>query len=478
VVAAGVGAGFSVAATGGDPLRFQWFRDGIEILGATADALVLTAVSEADEGSYTVLVSNEVDSVMSEPATLALTPGNAGVPVITVQPGSQTATRGTNVTLSVVAVGGESLGYQWFKDGVEIEGATGDSLIFVEFGEANVGSYTVVVTNELHSVTSAAAELSMLRITTGLRIAWVSSHPDGDSPTPDAAAASLTQAPDFGYTQVLATNGHKVTPIVCSGTPNIDLLNSFDLIMISRSVPSADFQDPTASLGWNSIAAPVIIMGAQVLRSNELGFATGSQTSDTAGTVSLTALNPYHPIFAGIQLDEGSAMVNPFANLVTVNDTAQGGISVNSDPVAGEGKILATLATANDPAFGGTVIAEWQAGATMANAAADTLGGHRLVFLSGSGDQASASQAAGIFNLTEDGIRMFLNAVNYMAEPKGGLELPVIANDTITITWRNGGMLETATEIGGEWLPTGNNTGFHTEAINGAVRKFYRVQAE
>jgi hypothetical protein len=45
--------------------------------------------------------------------------------------------------------------------------------------------------------------------------------------------------------------------------------------------------------------------------------------------------------------------------------------------------VLATVGTEGDPAFGGMVIGEWQAGATMGNATADTLAGSRLVYLSG-----------------------------------------------------------------------------------------------
>jgi hypothetical protein len=78
---------------------------------------------------------------------------------------------------------------------------------------------------------------------------------------------------------------------------------------------------------------------------------------------------------------------------------------------------LATIATVGDPAVNGMVIGEWLAGATMATSPADTLGGRRLVFLSGSREDASPSDKAGIYDLTADGQLMFLNAVAYMASP-------------------------------------------------------------
>jgi hypothetical protein len=54
----------------------------------------------------------------------------------------------------------------------------------------------------------------------------------------------------------------------------------------------------------------------------------------------------------------------------------------------------------------------------MANTPASILGGHRLVFLSGTRERNITSEASGIFDLTADGTTMFLNAVNYMAVPE------------------------------------------------------------
>lgn len=123
------------------------------------------------------------------------------------------------------------------------------------------------------------------------------------------------------------------------------------------------------------------------------------------------------------------------------------------------------------------MIGEWQPGATLGNASADVLGGRRLVFLSGSGEQEITSHGAGILDLTDDGLRMFLNAINHMAEPRLFLDPPVMVGDTITINWRNGGTLETATDLDGVWTSTGNATGTYTSDI-GEVMLFYRVIAE
>ena len=307
----------------------------------------------------------------------------------------------------------------------------------------------------------------------GYNIAWVSFHPADDSPTAAAAGAGFTLAPDVGYTDLLTAAGHNVTRIVTSGTPNASALNKFDLIVISRSVPSGHYQDGNAA-NWNAISTPTIVMGGYVIRQNRMGYTTGNTIPDTDRPVSLLVNDPAHPVFAGIDLDAANTMVNPFAGIVTFGELVQRGISVNTDPVAGAGTVLAVIATEGDPANTGMVIGEWQAGATMGNAGANVLGGHRLVFLSGSREQGITSEGAGIYDLTEDGARMLLNAVGYMAEPKTVFEQPVIEDGNITINWAGDGELETATDIDGVWTGTGNTSGSFT-APTGDGNRFYRI---
>ncbi|MBK9137555.1 MAG: Ig-like domain-containing protein [Verrucomicrobia bacterium] len=309
-------------------------------------------------------------------------------------------------------------------------------------------------------------------------IAWVSFHPADNQPSTDAAAAGFTEAPDVGYTRLLTQAGHKVTRIVTSGTPDVARLNTFDLVIISRSVPSGDYQDPPETLAWNGVKAPMMILGGYVMRNSRLGFTKGGTIPDTIGPVRLSVKDITHPIFTGVNLGAGSVTVNPYADVVTWNDLLQRGISVNTDPLAGNGVILASIVAEGDPANGGTVIAEWEAGDTMANGAADKLGGHRLVFLTGSREQGITSQAAGIYDLTDDGARMFLNAVQYMAQAPVVLPefAPVIlSGGNITLSWTGQGTLEEATSVSGPWTPAANQANPQTVSASTGV-KFYRLK--
>lgn len=79
-VYAGETAVFQVAASGAEPLVYQWLRNGTNAPGATAATLVFTNVQPPNLGRYRVVVSNANGWAVSPEVTLAfaeLTEGNA-----------------------------------------------------------------------------------------------------------------------------------------------------------------------------------------------------------------------------------------------------------------------------------------------------------------------------------------------------------------------------------------------------------------
>ena len=247
--------------------------------------------------------------------------------------------------------------------------------------------------------------LVSIATTQAANIYFISFHSADNTPSAAAATAMFTNAPDVGYTQLLAANGHTVTRVVSSDLPNATLLNAADLVIISRSVPSGHYELDAETAAWNGITAPVMILGGYILRNNRLGYTTGTTIPDVStNSVRLRAAHPGHPIFNGVALDASGTMVNPYARAVFHTNFLQRGISVNSNPLAGNGTILGVVGSPGDAAFNGTIIAEWHAGATMATTPADTLGGRRLVFLTGSRENNGlTSEAAGIYDLEPDG---------------------------------------------------------------------------
>jgi hypothetical protein len=268
--------------------------------------------------------------------------------------------------------------------------------------------------------------------TDAANILFVSFH-STDAPSANAANAAFGfnttgEAPDKGFTDLLRNAGHTVTRVLTTGTPNLAQMNAADLVIISRSVPSGDFQTDQETRDWNGVTAPMMILGGYIIRGNagtatnaRLGLMAGNTIPDTTGNVTLTVTNPNHPIFEGITLGAGNTL--SYATDVTnPAGTLQRGISTVTGATAGGGT---TLATTDIAGVAGLIIGEWQAGATMADNAtvppADTLGGHRMVFLAGSREHAAAptsSEIAGIMNLTPEGQQVLLNAVDYMAVPE------------------------------------------------------------
>jgi alpha-tubulin suppressor-like RCC1 family protein len=146
---------FSVVAAGGQPIAYEWRKNGTPINFATNSTFQLFNVTTNDIAIYSVIVRNALSEVTSSNATLFV-----NVPVsITAQPQSVEAGVGENVNFQVTARGTAPLRYQWRRNGVDIFGAQSATLIIANVQETNAGNYTVVITNNFSAVTSQVAVL-------------------------------------------------------------------------------------------------------------------------------------------------------------------------------------------------------------------------------------------------------------------------------------------------------------------------------
>jgi len=172
IVPPGNNAIFTVVARGTPTLSYQWYKDGTtplsdggNISGAQTPTLTVSGVSAGDVGSYSVFVTNGVgDFAQSSSASLNLLTD----PIITAQPQSMTTNFGGTATFQVTAGGTAPFGYQWHKDGVDlndggnITGARSNVLTLTGVAFADGGNYSVTVTNALGSLDSATAVLTVL----------------------------------------------------------------------------------------------------------------------------------------------------------------------------------------------------------------------------------------------------------------------------------------------------------------------------
>lgn len=148
---------FTVGATGGTPLGYQWRFEGANIAGATASSYTRSNVQPAHEGDYTVAVTNAAGAVTSAPAFLIVNLP----PAIGVQPESQSAKAGADVTFTVAADGTDPLSYQWRFNGDAIAGATESAFTRPAVQTNQSGNYSVRVTNIAGSVVSSNALLTV-----------------------------------------------------------------------------------------------------------------------------------------------------------------------------------------------------------------------------------------------------------------------------------------------------------------------------
>ncbi|MBI5773281.1 MAG: M36 family metallopeptidase, partial [Verrucomicrobia bacterium] len=121
-VVAGRAVSFGVTAVGGQPLSYQWRKDGTNLPAVTNAVFAISVAQTNDAGLYSVVVSNLFGFATSAGATLAVTPAAAGL-ADDFEPGidlTQWAGFGGTVGLTVLATnyGGSvsPINSLWFGD--------------------------------------------------------------------------------------------------------------------------------------------------------------------------------------------------------------------------------------------------------------------------------------------------------------------------------------------------------------------------
>ncbi|HXR48690.1 MAG TPA: choice-of-anchor tandem repeat GloVer-containing protein [Candidatus Limnocylindrales bacterium] len=173
-VLVGMSAGFSVGTGTNALLFYQWqdnrtnLTDGGNISGSATSTLAVSNVTYANAGSYSVIVSNAAGVAVSSNALLTIVPSP---PVIVQQPTNQTVLPGAAATFNVAAIGDTPYFYHWqfngtnLANGANVSGVTTSSLVISSVYSANVGVYSVIVSNSLGWTTSTGAVLSAISVT-------------------------------------------------------------------------------------------------------------------------------------------------------------------------------------------------------------------------------------------------------------------------------------------------------------------------
>jgi dienelactone hydrolase len=142
------------------PMNYRWYRDWVLQSGLTRDnptsTLSVPNVQLSDAGVYKLTVTN---------AAGLSSQGNIDTPVLVVQPPTnQVAAVGSTLTFAAKVARGSANtpGLQWQYAGVDIEGATSESLTLTNVQSADAGIYTFIVTNNINLSTSFSATLNVI----------------------------------------------------------------------------------------------------------------------------------------------------------------------------------------------------------------------------------------------------------------------------------------------------------------------------
>ena len=158
----------TVSGTSVAPLSYQWYLGATPVAngptgngstnsGATTASLAITSAQNADNGNYTVIVTNIYGTATSTPPAVLTISAGSIAPSIT-GPANQTVIQGNNGTFTASVSGNPAPALQWRRNGVDIAGETATSytLVNAQYATDNGAVFSIVATNVAGSATNSA----------------------------------------------------------------------------------------------------------------------------------------------------------------------------------------------------------------------------------------------------------------------------------------------------------------------------------
>lgn len=264
----------TAGALGTSAVSYQWSFEGEIIPGATGATYTINPVLRANEGNYTVTVTNASGSQTSRPAYVDV----LAEPEIVTSPVGVNKVVGQTVSLTVVAKGAGTLSYRWLRNGQDladagnISGSGTTTLTLTNAQVADSNLYAVRITNALGNITSATVQVNVV-LQPGL---------------PDAGWSPA--APNNSVTQILVRSDNRIfvvgPSITAFGSPQltrryVGLINE-DGTLDSTFAPTATLQS-----GYSIYRAELGPDGTTLWTVASNGFSSYLFRYDANGTATL-----------------------------------------------------------------------------------------------------------------------------------------------------------------------------------------------
>lgn len=248
---------FTASVSGVPAPTLQWLENGTNIPGATGTSLILTNVLYSQNGyAYSLTASNSVGTATSNATLFVLVP-----PSISAQPQSLIVTDTQSAAFSVAASGVPVPSYQWSKNGSPIVNATNSTFTIASASSADMGTYTVIVSNIVSAVTSSNATLTVNSVMTTVSL------------TPSNSAAGICYDTPLYVTfdqRPLLRNVGKINIFSVTSTNPVDTLD--------MSLNAGNGTQSRTIAGETFNTYPVIITGSQAAIYPHLGVLTSNRT--------------------------------------------------------------------------------------------------------------------------------------------------------------------------------------------------------
>lgn len=139
----------------GTPVTRQWYRNNMMMPGKNTDSLVINLVTSIDSGIYYMRLISPCDTLYTDTVSLSISPSIAFVQ----QPVTKLACLSSRVVMRALAIGNDSITYQWKRNGIPISGETNDSLVIEQLDTSHLKNYEVLATGICSNATSATVTI-------------------------------------------------------------------------------------------------------------------------------------------------------------------------------------------------------------------------------------------------------------------------------------------------------------------------------